>query len=270
MSAIDLSVEELLESTAREVAEKEAKSRQSIENDREDRKRSGKYDRYSDRQDGSRERSRRDRDGDGDEEMKDSDDKASANGSVRSRRRTRSPEAARRDARRERFGTSSPRRDRDRRDSYRTGGGAGAGAGGDYYRGGGRGGRGGRSRSPDDDRYYRPSGGRARRYDDDDDRSFRRRDDRDRDRNRDRDRYDDRDRDHRRGGDRDKYRRSSPPASKKTPEPSDEDRDRRTVFVQQLAARLRTKQLIEFFNERDVPVNEAQIVKDRVSQRSKG
>lgn len=41
------------------------------------------------------------------------------------------------------------------------------------------------------------------------------------------------------------------------------------MFVQQLAARLRTKQLKEFF-EKVGPVNEAQIVKDRISQRSKG
>ncbi|OWP07210.1 hypothetical protein B2J93_1983 [Marssonina coronariae] len=41
-----------------------------------------------------------------------------------------------------------------------------------------------------------------------------------------------------------------------------EQRDRRTVFVQQLAARLRTKELIAFF-EKVGPVKEAQIVKDR-------
>jgi len=41
------------------------------------------------------------------------------------------------------------------------------------------------------------------------------------------------------------------------------------VFVQQLAARLRTKELIAFF-EKVGPVKEAQIVKDRVSGRSKG
>jgi hypothetical protein len=39
--------------------------------------------------------------------------------------------------------------------------------------------------------------------------------------------------------------------------------------VQQLAARLRTKELIAFF-EKVGPVKEAQIVKDRVSGRSKG
>jgi RNA-binding protein 39 len=39
--------------------------------------------------------------------------------------------------------------------------------------------------------------------------------------------------------------------------------------VQQLAARLRTKDLMQFF-EKAGPVKEAQIVKDRVSGRSKG
>jgi RNA-binding protein 39 len=50
---------------------------------------------------------------------------------------------------------------------------------------------------------------------------------------------------------------------------TEDERDRRTVFVQQLAARLRTKELKEFF-EKVGPVNEAQIVKDRISGRSKG
>jgi RNA-binding protein 39 len=50
---------------------------------------------------------------------------------------------------------------------------------------------------------------------------------------------------------------------------NEDERDKRTVFVQQLAARLRTKELITFF-EKVGPVKEAQIVKDRVSGRSKG
>jgi RNA-binding protein 39 len=50
---------------------------------------------------------------------------------------------------------------------------------------------------------------------------------------------------------------------------TEDERDRRTVFVQQLAARLRTRELKEFF-EKVGEVNEAQIVKDRISQRSKG
>ncbi|KAK4504853.1 hypothetical protein PRZ48_002816 [Zasmidium cellare] len=67
--------------------------------------------------------------------------------------------------------------------------------------------------------------------------------------------------------------RRSPPGGRgkrKTPEPTDDERDRRTVFVQQLAARLRTKKLKEFFENGAGPVVEAQIVKDRVSGRSKG
>ena len=54
-----------------------------------------------------------------------------------------------------------------------------------------------------------------------------------------------------------------------SPELNDDERDRRTIFVQQLAARLRTKELTQFF-EKVGPVKEAQIVKDRVSGRSKG
>ncbi|KAL5612024.1 hypothetical protein BROUX41_000413 [Berkeleyomyces rouxiae] len=54
-----------------------------------------------------------------------------------------------------------------------------------------------------------------------------------------------------------------------TPKNNEDERDRRTVFVQQLAARLRTRELKEFF-EKVGGVVEAQIVKDRISQRSKG
>ncbi|GAM42737.1 RNA-binding protein [Talaromyces pinophilus] len=116
-------------------------------------------------------------------------------------------------------------------------------SGGDYYRGGGRART--RSRSPDDDRYYRPSGGRSRRDDRDDDRHARR--------------------------ERDRRRSRSRGHRSKTPEEelNEDERDKRTVFVQQLAARLRTKELIAFF-EKVGPVKEAQIVKDRVSGRSKG
>ncbi|KAF5879419.1 putative rna splicing factor protein [Botrytis fragariae] len=106
---------------------------------------------------------------------------------------------------------------------------------GDYYRGGRGGGR-QRSRTRSPDRYYRPRGDR-------------------------------RDRD-----DADKPREERRPRSPKregTPPLTEDERDRRTVFVQQLAARLRTKELIAFF-EKVGPVKEAQIVKDRVSGRSKG
>ncbi|CAK7203289.1 Phosphatidylinositol-3-phosphatase SAC1 [Sporothrix eucalyptigena] len=118
-------------------------------------------------------------------------------------------------------------------------------------------GGGGRSRSRSPNRYYRP---RDSRRDRDDDRYSSNRDRSPRDRSRDRgDRYGrDRSRESRRGGG---GRSLSPPNAG--------ERDRRTVFVQQLAARLRTRELKEFF-EKAGPVAEAQIVKDRVSNRSKG
>lgn len=121
------------------------------------------------------------------------------------------------------------------RDNYRN-------SGGDYYRSSRR------SRSPEDDRYYRP------RDSHDPDRSKR---------DRPREESDKKDRDRKRSRSRDR--------KEKTPEPqlTEDERDRRTVFVQQLAARLRTKELIQFF-EKVGPVKEAQIVKDRVSGRSKG
>lgn len=130
---------------------------------------------------------------------------------------------------RKRSRSRDSRRSRRDRDDYRSGG--------DFYRGGGRART--RSRSPYDDRFYRPSG-RSRRDDREDDRRSRR----DRKRSRGRSRT-------------------------KSPELTEDERDRRTIFVQQLAARLRTKELIGFF-EKVGPVKEAQIVKDRVSGRSKG
>ncbi|KAF2119937.1 hypothetical protein BDV96DRAFT_485882 [Lophiotrema nucula] len=54
-----------------------------------------------------------------------------------------------------------------------------------------------------------------------------------------------------------------------TPEPTEDDRDRRTVFVQQISQRAETRHLRQFF-EAVGPVVEAQIVKDRVTGRSKG
>ncbi|KAM7217180.1 hypothetical protein V8F06_007471 [Rhypophila decipiens] len=113
--------------------------------------------------------------------------------------------------------------------------------------------KGGRSRSRSPRRNsYRPRGG------------DRDRGDRDRDRDRDRASYRRRDEDRasrRNSGDRDRDRTP--------PKPTEDERDRKTVFVQQLAARLRTKELKAFF-EKAGPVFEAQIVKDRVSNRSKG
>ncbi|KAK3944526.1 hypothetical protein QBC46DRAFT_251766 [Diplogelasinospora grovesii] len=114
---------------------------------------------------------------------------------------------------------------------------------GDYYRGSNRGGR-SRSRSPR--RHYQARGEERR---DRDDRGPRRRDD---------------DVRSARGGGRHSTPRDATP-----PQLTEDERDRRTVFVQQLAARLRTRELKDFF-EKVGPVAEAQIVKDRVSNRSKG
>ncbi|EWC43424.1 hypothetical protein DRE_07610 [Drechslerella stenobrocha 248] len=150
-----------------------------------------------------------------------------------------------------------------------------------------------RSRRHDDERYSdRYSSGRDR--DRDRDREYRDRDRdrgeyRDRDRDRDRE-YRDRDRDREREREerynsrkrereseyddymsRSRRRSRSPHHRSKSGSPklTEDERDRRTVFVQQLAARLRTKELVAFF-EKVGNVKEAQIVKDRVSGRSKG
>ncbi|KAK2600178.1 Phosphatidylinositol-3-phosphatase SAC1 [Conoideocrella luteorostrata] len=127
----------------------------------------------------------------------------------------------------------SESRDRDRFNSRRS-------RDGDYYRGR-RGGR-SRSRSRSPRRRHRP------------------RDDRDR---RDRRERSDR-RDQGRARDRSPGRRS------RSPQLNEDERDSRTVFVQQLAARLRSDKLKKFFEENAGSVNEAQIVKDRISGRSKG
>ncbi|MCJ1484036.1 hypothetical protein MMC06_004204 [Schaereria dolodes] len=238
MSGLD--VEALLESTANAATpdtkisqskdrEDRHKSDRSDRRDR-DRHRDGSRDRDRDRKrrDRSKDRSKKDKDADGDEVKS-----PISNGSHRSKRRSRSRDSGRRQSRRHRDSV-------DLEDPYRA-------SGGDYYRGGGR--IRSRSRSPNDDRYYRP-GGRGRR--DDDDRP--------------------RDRSPRRERNGGRKRTPSPKRAKsKSPTPplTEDERDRRTVFVQQLAARLRTKELIAFF-EKIGPVKEAQIVKDRVSGRSKG
>ncbi|KAL1598884.1 Phosphatidylinositol-3-phosphatase SAC1 [Paraconiothyrium brasiliense] len=54
-----------------------------------------------------------------------------------------------------------------------------------------------------------------------------------------------------------------------TPEPTEDDRDKRTIFVQQISQRAEMRHLRAFF-EAVGPVVEAQIVKDRVTGRSKG
>ncbi|KAK9458333.1 hypothetical protein V1511DRAFT_492363 [Dipodascopsis uninucleata] len=123
-----------------------------------------------------------------------------------------------------------------------------------------------RSRRDDDERYY---------LDDHDDyyrRSDTRRRSRSRDRTRDRRDRDRRDRDYDRRDrhkERDRDDKVSRRSRSRSPRLSEDERDQRTIFVQQLAARLRTKELIAFF-EQAGPVRDAQIVKDRISGRSKG
>ncbi|KAH9898772.1 splicing factor, CC1-like protein [Xylariomycetidae sp. FL2044] len=184
---------------------------------------------------------RRDRDRSGERSRRDRDRSPG-------RRRDRSSDRSRRDRGHDREATPrsdtgshksrrrSRSRDDDRRHSRRHRGGA----DGDYYRGG----RGGRDRS----RSRSPR------------RNYRARDDH-RDRGEGRGHY--------RNRDDEKYRGGRTPKREPTPQLTEDERDRRTVFVQQLAARLRTKELKEFF-EKVGPVNEAQIVKDRISGRSKG
>lgn len=255
MSTLDLSIEELLESTQRDATE--AKAKQHSEHTDQQRNGAGpgtgagprggrggrgdyKYEQNG--RDSSPTRSRK-TNGNRDDDAKDDNDNTSANGSVRSSRRGD-----------DHYRSSRRPSSRDRHDSYRS-------SGGDYYRAADR----PRSRSPsDEDRYYRPSGNR--RGDD-------RRDDRRGGRD---DRRDD-NRSRRELNTRGPYThtdtmrgprgRRSPRV--KTPEPTDDERDSRTVFVQQLAARLRTRELEAFFSKIG-PVKEAQIVKDRVSGRSKG
>lgn len=117
-----------------------------------------------------------------------------------------------------------------------------------------------RSRSRDDDRPRN-----SRRYRGGDDHYSGRRRSRSRSPRRNH-RYRDDRRDRR---DDDRRRGRGTPKRDSTPQPTEDERDKRTVFVQQLAARLRTKELKEFF-EKVGAVNEAQIVKDRISGRSKG
>lgn len=87
-------------------------------------------------------------------------------------------------------------------------------------------------------------------------------------------RHDDRNHGSRRdtgGRNSDRYRDDRrEPERRKSPDPVGEERDLRTVFCRQLSLRLRTHQLKEFFEKNVGPVQEVQIVKDRVSGRSKG
>ncbi|GME25034.1 rna splicing factor [Neofusicoccum parvum] len=256
MSGLD--VEALLDSTANASAAESKDTPRSADNDdrlknerserrERDRARDGSRERDRKRRDRSRDRVRRDLDDD--VEMRSPrSDRGSATGSLRSKRRSRSRDSERRHRR--------ARDSIDRDDSYRSGG--------DYYRGSGRARSRSRSPYPDDDRHYRPTGRAGRR---DDDRERDRERERERDRDRDRDRG--RDRERERGGRGARNRRSPSTKRSSSPPLTEDERDRRTVFVQQLAARLRTKDLISFF-EKVGPVKEAQIVKDRVSGRSKG
>lgn len=80
-------------------------------------------------------------------------------------------------------------------------------------------------------------------------------------------------------GDRDRSRERRPRRDEERPrtagrtatpeEPTEDDRDKRTIFVQQISQRAETRHLRAFF-EAVGPVVEAQIVKDRVTGRSKG
>jgi RNA-binding protein 39 len=234
MSGLD--VEALLDSTAAPDI-KDADSR-SKEEDRDDHKheRSERRDREH-RRDGSR-----DRDRDRKRRSRSRDRKRDRDGDLD----MKSPKSDRGSANgSHRSKRRSRSREADRRHSRRENGDEHRNSG-DFYRNKRR-----NSSSPEADRYYRPNG-RGKRED--------------------ADRGDDRVRD-RRDGPRERRRSASPKkrAKSKTPEPqlTEDERDRRTVFVQQLAARLRTKELVQFF-EKVGPVKEAQIVKDRVSGRSKG
>ncbi|KAI1159517.1 hypothetical protein F5B18DRAFT_664466 [Nemania serpens] len=177
---------------------------------------------------------RRDRDRSADRSRRDRSPKRRDRSGDRGGRRDREA-TPRSDAGSHKSRRRSRSRDDDRRHSRRHRGGDG-----DYYRSGRGAGR-ERSRSRSPRRHYRP-------------------------------RDDHRDRDERgqyRNRDEDRPRNGRTPKSDATPVLTEDERDRRTVFVQQLAARLRTRELKEFF-EKVGPVNEAQIVKDRISGRSKG
>ena len=260
MSGLD--VEALLESTANpsgspttakpsRTGEGEDRLRHERNERRDrDRQRDGSVDRDRDRKrrDRSRDRDRRPRAVEADEALRSpKSDRGSNHNGHKNRRRSRSRDGERRNSRRDRRRESD-----DREDPYR-------GSGGDYYRGGGRPHT--RSKSPDEDRYYRPPvRGRRERDDREDDRARgphpngRGRPNGGR---------------HRSGSPKKSHSPKRARSKSASPQLTEDERDRRTVFVQQLAARLRTKELIAFF-EKVGPVKEAQIVKDRVSGRSKG
>jgi RNA-binding protein 39 len=241
MSGVD--VEALLESTAKTASKKEEGSKASPNGDADHGSSRNSRDRHRDSSRGKDKDKDRDRDRDRDRDGRRDRD-----------RKYRERSAGHRDSPRRENGRATPRsdagsqksrrrsrsRDEDRRHSRRSRN------DGDYYRSG-RGHDRSRSRSRSPHGRYRGHGGR-------DERRGGHRDD-DRRRHEDRDRH--------RSGRQGSPREATPPAL------TEDERDRRTVFVQQLAARLRTKELKDFF-EKAGPVAEAQIVKDRVSNRSKG
>ena len=243
----DIDVEALLDATATEKngakeETRESEDRMKIDRpDRKDRDRSADRGGDRSRRDRSPGRSRRDRSADRARGERDRDrDRERERDRDRDRDRPRRDRADDKEATTPRSDAGSHKsrrrsrsRDDERRHSRRHRGGDG-----DFYRGG----RGGRDRS----RTRSPR------------RHFRRDDHRDRD-----------ERGSYRGRDDDRHRGGRTPRRDATPQLTEDERDRRTVFVQQLAARLRTKELKEFF-EKVGPVNEAQIVKDRISGRSKG
>jgi len=226
-----LDVEALLDATAKPSPDRKPKNFEADDRSRGDR---------SERRDRDRSRGDRDRDRDYDRKRRDRRDHSA----TRSRRGTPDDYKAstpRSDAGSHKSRRRSRSRDDDRHHSRRH-----RGLDGDHHYRNGRGGRRSRSRSRSPNRHYRP------------------RDDyRDR-----RDRGDHRHSgEHRRG--KEDERHEQPRKRDGTPPLTEDERDRRTVFVQQLAARLRTRELKEFF-EKVGAVTEAQIVKDRISQRSKG
>ncbi|GAA6062063.1 hypothetical protein JCM10212_003561 [Sporobolomyces blumeae] len=155
-----------------------------------------------------------------------------------------------------------------------------------------RGERGGDRRRRDDDYdhddEYARGGSRSKRYRRGDGRSRSRSRDRggryyddvpppsrDRDRRSSRrggDDYDDRRSRHRRSPSYDEYRRASPPRRARSPSPglSEEQREMRSVFVNQIAARITDRELGIFFETHAGKVRDARVIVDRISRRSKG
>ncbi|KAF2011006.1 splicing factor, CC1-like protein [Aaosphaeria arxii CBS 175.79] len=239
-----LAIEAFLDSTAAEVeAEKRSKEAaarrsssdaRSVSRDRKDdrdrRDRDRDRDRARDR-DSNRDRDRRDRDRNRNRDYRESNNEGDRSRERERRRRDGSrPSSSHKDANTDDEGSFRRNdRSRDRRGPRDRDRDR---RGGDFYTGGGR----ARSRSP-------------RRRDRDDGRN-RLRSDRSRDRRR-----------------RDDDRRG--PATPPKPELNEDDKDKRTVFVQQISQRAETRHLRAFF-EAVGTVVEAQIVTDRVTGRSKG